>query len=169
MTPSKTTQLKHSQRDLVKARLAHVRRWLDSALKRITPDLLDWAPAEGMRTIGGQLAEILSVEIPLVPRLRGGRKLSDPEIDAIIGDQHDLHNLIRTLQTTRAETLWYMDSLSDEELAEEVPSGDAWFGTLWLPTMPRAEHFLNIAEHEFYHVGQLISYLWARGDDPYKW
>ena len=26
----------------------------------------------------------------------------------------------------------------------------------------------NIAAHEWYHTGQLVSYLWTRGEDPYK-
>ena len=130
---------------------------------------MDWAPAEGLRTVAGQLVEIIAVEVPLVPRLKQGKILTDPEIDAIIGDQHSLENLLRGLVDVRQNTIEYLDSLTDEELSEEVPSGQAWFGTLWLPAMPRAEHFLNIAEHEFYHVGQLISYLWCRGDDPYKW
>lgn len=169
MALSNSIQQKHSQRDLVKARLAHVRRWLDSTVNHVTPDQMDWSPANGMRTVGGQLAEILSVEIPLVPRLKEGRNISDPEADAIVGDWNSLDHLLKALVDTRRKTLEYLDSLSDEELAEEVPSGDPWFGTMWLPSMPRAEHFLNIAEHEFYHVGQLISYLWARGDDPYKW
>ena len=163
------TTTKLTQRDLVKARMAHVRRWLDSCLKRLKPEMMSWAPAEGMRTIGGQLAEIIWVELPLVPRLKEGRELNDAELNAIIGDENNLGQLLRALDETRDQTLKYLDALSDEELAEQVPSGDAWFGTLWLPSMPRAEHFLNIAEHEFYHTGQLISYLWARGDDPYKW
>ena len=130
---------------------------------------MEWAPAEGMRTVAGQLVEIIAVEVPLVPRLKEGRQPTDPEVDAIIGDQHSLENLRRALIDVRQSTLEYLDSLTDDELSEEVRSGEAWFGTLWLPTMPRAEHFLNIAEHEFYHVGQLISYLWCHGDDPYKW
>jgi uncharacterized damage-inducible protein DinB len=158
-----------TQRDIVKARLQNARDWFNSAAKRLTPEMADWAPAPGMRTVAGQLAEVLSVEIPLVPRLKEGRELTDDEWDAIIGDQHDLANLKSKLIEVRQNTLAYLDSLSDEELAEQIPSGEAWFGTLWLPVMPRAEHFLNIAEHEYYHAGQLISYLWAHGDDPYKW
>lgn len=169
MTPIETTSPKQTQRELIKARKAHVRRWLDETTSRLTPDLMEWAPAKGMRTIAGQLVEIISVEACLVPHLREGRNLSDAEVDAVIGDQHSLESLLRTLIEVRSRTLDYLDSLTNEELAEEVPSGQAWFGTLWLPMMPRAEHFLNIAEHEFYHVGQLISYLWSRGDDPYKW
>ena len=63
----------HTRSALLKARLALVRRDLEEIVDRLTPDLLEWAPAEGMRTVSGQ------------------------------------------------------------------------------------------------HVGQLTSYLWARGDDPYRW
>ena len=73
------------------------------------------------------------------------------------------------LNDVRQGTLAFLDSLTDDELSEEIASGDQYYGTLWLPTMPRAEFFLNVAEHEFYHVGQLISYLWASGNDPYQW
>lgn len=158
-----------SRRGLIRARLLHVRGWLDSTLERIPADLVDWAPAEGMGTIGGQLVEIAEIEIPLVPRLREGRHPGDDEIEAAIGDPHRLEGLKRVLADVRRETLGYLDSLSDEELSQEIPTVDRYYGTLWLPTMPRAEHFLNVAEHEFYHVGQPISYLWARGDDPYRW
>ena len=80
---------------------------------------MDWAPAEGMRTVAGQLVEIISVEAPLVPRLKEGRQLSDPEVDAIIGDQHNLENLRRALIDVRRDTLDYLDSLTDEQLSEE--------------------------------------------------
>ena len=122
-----------------------------------------------MRTIAGQYLEIISVEYALVPRLKDGRDISDQEFDTFVGNQHSLANLQAKLGKVRQISLQYLDLLSEEELVEEVPSGNAWFGTLWLPKMPRAEHFLNIAEHEFYHTGQLISYLWAYGEDPYKW
>lgn len=159
----------NSRRALIKARLDHVRGWLDSTLEHIPADLIDWAPAEGMRTVGGQLVEIAAIEIPLVARLKGGGHPGDEAVDAVIGDQHSLESLKRVLADVRRGTLEYLDSLSDEELWEEIPTVDPFYGTLWLPTMPRAEHILNVSEHEFYHVGQLISYMWARGDDPYRW
>ncbi len=120
-----------------------------------------------MRTIGGQLVEIIEIEIPLVLRLRDGRHPSEDEIAATVGDPHRLESLKRSLIDVRKGTLEYLDSLSDEGMSQEIAL-DQYYGTLYLPTMPRAEHFLNVTEHEFYHVGQLISYLWARGDDPYK-
>lgn len=159
----------NSRRALIAARLNHVRGWLDSTLDHVPADIVDWAPREGMRTIGGQLVEIAWIEIPLVARLKGGGHPGEAAVEAMIGDQHSLENLRRVLTDVRRETLAYLDSITDEELWQEIPTVDAFYGTLWLPSMPRAEHIINVAEHEFYHVGQLISYLWARGDDPYAW
>ncbi len=159
----------HTRGALIRARLDHVRRWLDSTLEHVPSESVDWAPTEGMRTVGGQLVEILEIEIPLVPRLKEGRHPGEDEIATAVGDPHDLESLKRALADVRRGTLEYLDSLTDEALAQEIPTVDRYYGTLWLPTLPRAEHFLNVAEHEFYHVGQLIAYLWARGDDPYRW
>ena len=166
---SMTLETKLSQRTIVRARLDHVRRWLDSVVKRLTPEMMEWAPVDGMRTIAAQLVEIVSIEMCTLIWLKEGRLPAESEEGELIGDQHSLENLRQKLIMARQATLDYLDSLSDEELSDELPSGKQWYGTMWLPVMARAEHFLNIAEHEFYHTGQLISYLWARGDDPYKW
>ena len=154
---------------LLKARLELVRRDLDDVVDRLTPELLDWAPAEGMRTVSGQIVEIVATEMQLIALLKDGQRLSDTDAQKIIGDCGDLVNLRRTLLDFRKQTLDYMDSLSDDELAEEIPFDGGWLASLTLPAIPRAEVFINIADHEWYHVGQLTSYLWARGDDPYTW
>jgi uncharacterized damage-inducible protein DinB len=101
--------------------------------------------------------------------LKDGKDISDAEVDDMIGDSTSLDNLKRVLISVRQETLDYLDTLSEAELEENVSYLGAWFGSFWLPELPRAELFLNIADHEHYHIGQLTSYLWFRGDDPYKW
>jgi hypothetical protein len=146
-------------KDLIIARLSNVRRWLDTVLRRLKPDLLEWSPVPGMRTIAGQLVEIIAVEASLVPYLKTGYHLTEAEVDAIVGDIQKLDNLLHVLTEVWQGTLNYINSVTNEELVQIVSSGNAWFGTLWFPAMPRSEHFLNIAEHEYYHVGQLISYL----------
>lgn len=161
--------MQSTRHTLIIERLAGIRGDLDQIVDRISPDLLGWVPAEGMRSFSGQLAEIISVEIPLVPWLKDGKRLSDAAVDEMMGDLGNLDNLRRLLVDVRRETLDYLNSLSEKELLEEVSIGDAWFGALWLPKLPRAEIFLNIAEHELYHVGQLTAYLWSRGDNPYNW
>ena len=159
----------HSRHVLLKSRFALVRRDLDPLLDRITPDVLNWAPVAGMRTISGQIVEIVSTEMQIIALLREGKQISDEEALEIIGDSNDLQNLRRALLETREKTFDYLDSLSGEQLTEEVPFDGGWFASLMLPIVPRAEIFLNIADHEWYHVGQLTSYLWALGHDPYEW
>lgn len=159
----------HSRHELLKARFRLVRRDLEPIVARLSPDSLDWAPALGMRTLGGQIVEIVATEIQLVELLRNDRQLSDPEAAALIGDITNLDVLRNALITVRRQTLEYLDSLTPEQLAEEIPFEGGWFASLMLPEVPRAEIFLNIADHEWYHVGQLTSYLWARGENPYVW
>ncbi len=161
--------MENSRHVLLQARLALVRRDLDPIVDRLTPDLLEWAPAAGMRTIAGQIVEIAATEIQLIARLKDGRQISDEAAQESIGDCADLDTLRRALAEIRQQTLGYLDTLSEAELAQEVPFDGGWFASLMLPTVPRAEVFVNIADHEWYHVGQLTSYLWARGDNPYDW
>lgn len=157
-----------TQKEIIKGRLDYAREWLDSVLPRLTQEMLSWAPGEGMRTVSGQLVEIISVEAFLVPALQEGRRLSDAEVTELVGDETDLDGLKRALIEERARTLAHLETLSDAELLESVALPQ-WYGAYWPKGLPRGEHFRNVAEHEFYHAGQLISYLWARGDDPYAW
>ncbi|RYX84467.1 DinB family protein [bacterium] len=159
----------HSRHELLKARFNMVRQDLDPIVVRLKPELLNWAPASGMRTLGGQIVEIVATEIQLIERLHTNRELSDAEAQVMIGDTNDLDILRAALVSVRGQTLEYLDSLTPQQLAEEIQFEGGWFGSLMLPTVPRAEVFLNIADHEWYHVGQLTSYLWALGEDPYEW
>lgn len=161
--------MENTRHVLLKARLALVRRDLTPIVERLTPDLMHWAPAAGMRTVAGQLVEIVATEMQLIALLKEGRQISDEEAQAMLGDCADLDNLRRALKDVRDQTLLYLGSLSEADLAQEVPFEGGWFASLMLPTIPRAEVFLNIADHEWYHVGQLTSYLWARGENPYDW
>lgn len=157
-----------TQRTIIRDRLNYVRGWLNDVLPRLTPEMLPWAPAPGMRTIAGQLVEIVAVEATLVPALRDGTLPADEELAAIANEEMPLDALLQALIDVRSRTLAYLDHLSENDLAAElvVPQ---WYGAYWKTPLPCGEHFRNVAEHEFYHAGQLITYLWARGDDPYAW
>ena len=73
------------------------------------------------------------------------------------------------LAETRQSTLQYLDSLSEKDLEVPVKFPTDWWEGLGLPELPLHEVLRNIAAHEWYHTGQLVSYLWSNGDDPYKW
>ena len=80
-----------------------------------------------------------------------------------------LDGLIDQLNATRNQTLTYLDSLAEADLSEPILVPQHWFESLGLGIVPRREMITSIALHEWYHTAQLVSYLWARGDDPYSW
>ena len=151
--------------ELLRARFAYVRRHLDQALAAVTNDLLAWAPVEGMRTIEGQLFEILGKEIELLTYAKAGGKEEWVEMDEF---QIAMIEGWRTLLSeTRQRTLAYLDSLSEVDLNTLILFPDGWWEGLYLPAIPLHEIFRSIAAHEWYHTGQLVSYMWSRGGNPY--
>jgi len=155
-------------RKLIEARLAFVRKELAEVLNHLQQDFMTWAPAEGMRTVGGQLIEIAGSELQVLIVMKEGRYITDDEVKERLGDKDNLNILLDFLSRVRHETLAYLASLSDKDLTEEIAL-TGWHESIGLPTVPRSEIFRGIAQHETYHTGQLVSYLWTRGDNPYKW
>jgi len=157
-----------TQRERVIARLNSVRADLDEVLRHLNPSLMPWAPSAGMRTVAGQLVEIAGSEYQLLMRVAHNEVITDGDIRDEIGTYEDFETLRKYLDDVRRQTLEYIGSLSDEALEEEV-SIPGWHESIGLPSLPRIEFFIGVASHEAYHVGQLVSYLWARGDNPYEW
>lgn len=154
---------------LIEARLAIVRKDLEEVLSRLSDTDLPWAPAPGMRTIGGQLLEIAGTERQLIGFLRDSRRLSFEEAEDFGPQKETLSGLREILESVRGETLEYVHSLSETAMAAAVSLPEGWWEGLDLPEVPRGEALRGIAHHEWYHTGQLVSYLWTRGDDPYTW
>lgn len=154
-----------SLHDLLKARLAMVRSQLDQILDRVTDEDVTWAPAPGMRTIGGQLYEISGKETEIIAWLQTG-EWPDPEHDPFDKAASVAH-MREVLKVNREATLAYLDSLTESKLSEVQAVPPGWWEGLKLPECPRHEIIRNIAAHEWYHTGQLVTYIWMRGDDPY--
>lgn len=156
-------------RDLIEARLAFTRADLDEVIGRLDQSMMAWAPRDGMRTIAGQLVEIASCEVQLIRQLRRVPAVTDADVRVMIGQPDDLAVLKRFLSSVREDTLGYLRSLSDEELEQEAKIEHWSYETLGQRRAIRSEALRGIAQHEAYHTGQLVSYLWARGDNPYEW
>lgn len=154
---------------LIKAELDSVRSDLAEMFPHLTDDLLPWAPTEGMRTIHGQFVEIIVTERWMMDRIQGLPKWDYPEGEAPLWETATLSGLLRELNETRSATLALLASMSDERLASSVELSAGYSGYLHLNPVPTEEVFRFIARHESYHAGQLVSYLWARGNDPYSW
>ena len=154
--------------NLLKARLASVRKDLMETSGRFTDEDLGWSPAAGMRTVGGQLLEIADKDREVVIWLKTGTWPDDdpPSFDV---ETADIALIRSSLECIRATTLEYIDSMTEEELEVPMSCPERWWEALRLSECPRSEILRNIAAHEWYHTAQLITYRWMRGDDPNSW
>jgi len=154
--------------DLLKARFISVRQDFYQSLSRLTDDDLPWKPAEGMRTVAELLLEIADKDREVVIWLKTGTWPDDdpPSFDP---ETANLAEIRAQLDTIRQTTFAYIDSMTEEELEMPIHPPEKWWETLRLTECPRSEVLRNIAAHEWYHTGQLVIYLWMRGDNPESW
>lgn len=155
-------------KELLKARFACARQDLESVLDKLDDSDLPWLPREGMRTIAGQLLEIANKEKETLGWVQTGT-WPDDEPDAFEIQSATLEDIRATLAMLRQETYAYIDSLSSPQLEQIIPNPDHWNEALRITDCPLSEVLRSIATHELYHTGQLIIYLWMRGDNPYEW
>ena len=122
-----------------------------------------------MRRVAGQLVEIAESELQILVGMMEAKIVTDREAEQTFGDCNSLENLKTVLVETWGKTLEYLNSLSEADLQENISCHAKWFTSLSLEEVPRAEVFRSIAQHEWYQVGQLVTYCWAMGDNPYEW
>ena len=154
--------------DLLKARFAMARQDLEQVLSRLSDADVLWAPREEMRSVGGQLLEIANKEKETLAWIQQGI-WPDEDADAFDAQASSIASIKAALDSIRADTIAYIDSHSESELHEPIPCPERWWEALRLSQCPRSEVLRNVAAHEWYHTGQLVSYLWMRGDDPNAW
>ncbi len=158
-----------TQSYLIRASLQSTRNELAEVLPHLTEEMLNWAPAAGMRTIKGQFVEILGTEVSMMEPMMKKPKRTYQEIDAEFQKLDSVAELIRALIVTRHLTLELLSSLDEEGLSAQVEVSEGYAEYLGLEFVPCSEMFRMLIRHEAYHTGQLVSYLWACGNDPYSW
>ena len=121
-----------------------------------------------MRTIAGQLLEIANKEKETLGWVRSG-VWPDDGPDAFDVQTATIEDIRAVLAALRLETYKYIDSRDETELGQSVPNPERWVEALRIPDCPLNEVLGSIATHEYYHAGQLIIYLWMRGDNPDEW
>lgn len=151
------------------ARFGFVRKDLNEALERVTDDKLQFALRPGMPTIRELLFEIAGTEKQIVTFIRHGTRIRLRETTEPWEGIWTVAEVREILAQVRKETLEYFDSLTDADLAQPRQFPVEWFESLGLPEVPLYEALSSLAAHEWYHVGQLVSYLWASGEDPTQW
>ncbi len=149
------------------AALKSVRLELNEGLDHVSEDMGDYAPSPGMRTVKGQMVEILVTEADLLARIIGGEG-TDPSLDDALKllPVKDLRDM---LDKAREETVAVLTQAGDEGLTREVDVSEGFRNYLGLEKVTVGDLFWHLVRHESYHSGQLHSYLWAKGDNPYDW
>lgn len=138
-----------------------MRQDFDEVLDQLTDADLALRPIDEMPSVAGLLVEMANKEKELIAWLRTGEW---PEDDPDAFEESAMLAEIRALfASLREDTLAYIDSFDDDGLEELVRCPDKWWEALRLEACPRSEILRNIASHEWYHTGQLIVYLNARG------
>jgi len=155
--------------ELIRANLLSVRKELLEVVPHLSDDILNWAPAAGMRTIRGQFAEILGTEVSLLEALTGSSRKEYEALEAEYKAIPTVKGLIEAADEVRAKTLAYMDGLTEADFVAPASVSEGFAQWQEMNPVPVAEVLRLIARHEYYHVGQLFSYLWAKGDNPYTW
>jgi hypothetical protein len=156
-------------KELILARLKFARRDLNEVFTRLSDDVVKWAPGEGVRPIDDQFLEIGMNEVMSIALLRDGITLTHAEAEATLVHDSTVESFKKMLDDVRQSTIAYIESLSEDELAEAVAAKNPWYASFGLPMVPRYDALTSIALHEHYHVAQLITTLWVKGDDPYAW
>ena len=144
--------------------LSDIRSELTTEIGRIRPEEMDWAPGEGMKSFRSLLQEIGAMEAVCRHYLTHGDMLVWEAVWNAAGwAGNEGAAAQEVLAGIRAETLAYLDRASEAQLQTPVPLPESWHGYFSAPAVEPEEMVRWIARHEYYHLGQIITYRWILG------
>lgn len=142
-----------------------IRKELTEEVKKLKSEEFDWAPRPEMKTCKGLLQEIGAMEKICVNWIASQSKLEWEK--AVPWSGNDSQSTLNDLEKVRAETLQYLNACTEDKLQTSVPVPEEWHQYMGKTVEPE-EMLRWVARHEYYHLGQLITYRWILGDNPYK-
>src|SRR5205823_4012264 len=135
---------------------------------KLKPEEFDWSPKPEleMKTCKGLLQEIGTMEQLCIGWLVDQQMADWATAVSWSGDTAE--STIKDLDAIRAKTLGYLNGCTEEQLETPVPLPESWY-QYFPDTVIEPEELLRwVCRHEYYHLGQLITYRWILGDNPYK-
>jgi hypothetical protein len=142
---------------------------LAEEVRRIKPEELDWTPAPEMKSSRALLQEIGTMERICVAWLTDHKVLNWQDVwDSLDRGSTEPGALLSALEDVREKTLQYLGGCNEERLQTPVPLPEEWHGYFDGPSVEPEEMLRWVSRHEYYHLGQLITYRWILGDNPYK-
>jgi uncharacterized damage-inducible protein DinB len=155
----------HAQR--VRANLEEIRAELLETVSGLTTEELDWAPRADlkMKTFKQILQEIGTME-KLTCHMAQHQEVLDWGVVWDSLEKSDTEALLAALSDIRAETVAYLDSVTEAQFQTPLPLNEEWQGYFHASTVEPEELLRWIVRHEYYHLGQIVIYQWTRGHSP---
>ena len=155
-------------RDRLLNDLEQIRKQLIGEVQRMKPEELDWAPRPDMKSCRALLMEIATMEKGRMHWLSDREILDWKEIEnSLAWPDKEPQSALNALERVRADTLAYLKHRTEAELESAISVPEEWQRHLGATIEPE-EIVRRVARHEYYHLGQLITYRWILGDNPYK-
>jgi uncharacterized damage-inducible protein DinB len=155
-------------RDRLLNDLEQIRKELIGEVRKLKPEEIDWAPQPGMKSCRALLLEIATMEKECMHWLSHGEMLDWKGIEnSIAWPDQEPQSALNALERVRAETLAYLNDRTEADLEASLPVPEEWRQFMG-ETIEPEEIVRWVTRHEYYHLGQLITYRWILGDNPYK-
>ena len=154
----------------LKTELNLVRRQLRDEVQPLLPPEWDWCPKPDMKSFRQHLLEIGTTEIISLRWIKEQRLLAWEEAwQALQRHAEAETSLLKALEVVRVETLDYLAASDEVQLHTPIPLPREWYGSFGgIEQIEPEELVREIARHEYYHLGQIITYRWLQGHNPYQ-
>lgn len=146
--------------------LTSVRRELLESIEPLGDDDLDFAPSEGMKSYRALLREIGAMEIESAILLTENRIPTWEEAESH-GSGTTVAEMLSSLSRIRERTLGFLQGKSEQELRTPRSVPESWAEYFGDSELEAEELIRWIVRHEYYHHGQIVSYRWIQGFNPY--
>ncbi len=144
--------------------LKGVRDEVTALSNKIGRDEFNWAPRPDMKSFRELLREMATMERICIAWVSTGQELVWESAVAWSGE--DLESTLRDLERVRKQTTTYLASCTEEQLEQPMPA--LWGSFLGREMLEPEEMVRWVAMHEYYHLGQMVSYRWILGHNPYR-
>jgi len=146
--------------------ISDIRKELTKEVQELKPEELDYVPREGvhMKSIRALLEEIGAMEAVTVHMITDGKELDWGEVLTTIAMAGvDPQGALKALATIRATTERYLESTGDDALRTPIALPESWHQYFNSPVVEPEELVRWVGKHEYYHLGQIITYKWISG------
>lgn len=159
-----------SHQERLKFELDVIRRELIQQVNALQREELDWRPQSDMKSFRQLLLEVGATELISLRLMRDQELLPwEAAWEKIERNTEECASLLKALEAVRTDTLSYLAVCDEERLQTPIPLPVEWCGAFGdVKEIEREELFREIARHEYYHLGQIITYRWLQGHNPYK-